>query len=206
MPRGRRAGASRERRTQQQADWVHASHAILLIADRSGSPPIDLVPQSHFNATVSVSAHPRRSAQLERGTGCVLVADDNRDSADSLALLLRAAGYECVVAYSGSEAWEIAARRHPQVMLLDIGMPGLNGYDVARRTRPSEWGNAALLIAATGWGQAGDLSEAKEAGFDQHFTKPVSVDRLLHLLAEFSRIRQASAKSTVQMSRSSSTA
>jgi two-component system, sensor histidine kinase len=124
------------------------------------------------------------------GGGLVLIADDNRDGADSLALMLRAAGYDCVVAYSGSEAWEAAVFRHPRVMLLDIGMPGMNGYEVARRVRQHEWGRAVWLIAATGWGQAEDKAEAKAAGFDQHLTKPVSPDRLLHLLTELSRPRE----------------
>jgi signal transduction histidine kinase/ActR/RegA family two-component response regulator len=129
--------------------------------------------------------------QSVAGSGSVLIADDNRDGADSLALLLIAAGYDCVVAYSGTEAWETAMFRRPQIMLLDIGMPGMNGYEVARRVRQHEWGKAVLLIAATGWGQAEDKAEAKAAGFDQHLTKPVSPDRLLHLLAEFSRARKS---------------
>jgi CheY-like chemotaxis protein len=108
----------------------------------------------------------------------VLVADDNRDAADSLTMLLQISGYEVHTVHSGSEALEVAARERPEACILDIGMPGLSGYDVARRIRESDWGKEMLLIALTGWGQGQDVARAKAAGFDRHCTKPVDVAEL----------------------------
>jgi CheY-like chemotaxis protein len=110
------------------------------------------------------------------------VADDNRDSADSCQMLLEAYGHSVCVAYTGQEAWESANRFRPEVALLDIGMPMLNGYQVARRIRDLEWGAQPLLIAVTGWGQEDDKRQSKEAGFDVHMTKPIDMDELTVLL------------------------
>jgi PAS domain S-box-containing protein len=108
----------------------------------------------------------------------VLVADDNRDAADSLTMLLQISGHEVYTVHSGSEALEVAARERPEACILDIGMPGLSGYDVARRIRETDWGKETLLIALTGWGQGQDVARAKAAGFDRHCTKPVDVAEL----------------------------
>ncbi len=115
-----------------------------------------------------------------------LVADDNHDSADSLGVLLQAAGHEVNVAYSGLEALERANQSHPQVLVLDIGMPQMNGYEIARRVRESVWAQTSLLIAVTGWGQQEDVDRARDAGFDLHFRKPVDLSTLKSHLAEFS--------------------
>jgi len=114
----------------------------------------------------------------------ILVADDNRDSADSCRMLLESSGYEVRVAYSGQEAFDIAANFRPDVALLDIGMPQMNGYQVARRVRGTEWGAEPMLIAMTGWGQESDKQQAREAGFDRHLTKPIDMDRLMLLIEE----------------------
>jgi PAS domain S-box-containing protein len=108
----------------------------------------------------------------------VLVADDNLDAADSLTMLLQMAGHQVYTVHSGSEALEAAARERPEACILDIGMPGLSGYDVARRIRETDWGKNVLLIALTGWGQNQDVARAKAAGFDRHCTKPVDVAEL----------------------------
>lgn len=119
------------------------------------------------------------------GRGCrILVVDDNRRAADSLALLLRLDGHEAHTAYDGLEALEAASRFAPHVALLDIGMPGLNGYDAACRIRGLPGGREMFLVALTGLGTPEDRQRASEAGFDTHLVKPVDVDALGRLLAE----------------------
>ncbi|VTT98138.1 histidine kinase : Chemotaxis protein methyltransferase CheR OS=Polaromonas naphthalenivorans (strain CJ2) PE=4 SV=1: PAS_9: PAS_4: PAS_9: PAS_4: PAS_9: PAS_8: PAS_4: PAS_8: PAS_3: PAS_3: HisKA: HATPase_c: Response_reg [Gemmataceae bacterium] len=113
----------------------------------------------------------------------VLVADDNRDAADSLAMMLRLRGHEVHTAYDGRAAVEAAARLRPDVAVLDIGMPGLTGYDAARRIRAESWGRDMTLVAVTGWGQEEDKRRATEAGFDRHLTKPVDPAALEEFLA-----------------------
>jgi CheY-like chemotaxis protein len=103
----------------------------------------------------------------------IVIADDNRDSADSMAMLLQAGGHEVHVAYDGVQAVETAGRTRPEVILLDIGMPKMNGFECARAIRGQPWASDTLLIALTGWGQEEDKRRALEAGFDRHLTKPV---------------------------------
>jgi PAS domain S-box-containing protein len=114
----------------------------------------------------------------------VLVADDNKDAATTLQALLELDGHEVHVAHDGQSALEIAERLQPQIAILDIGMPKLNGYEIARRIRLSEWGPGMRLIALTGWGQEGDRQRALAAGFNAHVTKPVDPDDLKGLLSE----------------------
>jgi CheY-like chemotaxis protein len=114
----------------------------------------------------------------------ILIVDDNRDAAISLGMLLELSGYEIETAYDGSAAIDAAARFQPQMILLDIGLPGLDGYEVARRMRSEPWGKRATLVAVTGWGQAEDRERSKAAGFDAHFVKPIDHDALVKLLAE----------------------
>ncbi len=113
----------------------------------------------------------------------VLVVDDNRDSANSMGMLLRINGNNVRTVYDGEEAIEAAAEFRPDVVLLDIGMPRVNGYDAARKIRQHEWGRGMVLIALTGWGQEGDKQRSKEAGFDHHMVKPVDPRALLKLLS-----------------------
>lgn len=130
---------------------------------------------------------PARQSEPVR-TGCrIIVADDNTDAATSLAMLLQLDGHEVHVAADGAGALEIAAKVRPDVMLLDIGMPGLNGYEVARRIREAKWGRPITLIAVTGWGQESDKRCAREAGFDHHLTKPVDPGIVHAMLAARSR-------------------
>jgi CheY-like chemotaxis protein len=102
----------------------------------------------------------------------LLVADDNRDSAATCAALLEASGHEVSVAHTGREAFDLACRVQPDALLLDIGMPELNGYQLAQRIRATGWGRRATLIAITGWGLEEDKRRALAAGFDEHLTKP----------------------------------
>jgi CheY-like chemotaxis protein len=115
----------------------------------------------------------------------VLVADDNRDAADTLALLLDMDGYETVVAYGGPQALDSIRQKRPDAAILDIGMPDLDGYEVARRIREEESGRSLFLLAITGWGHPDDVARAKAAGFNEHLTKPVDADNVVRLLAQY---------------------
>ena len=114
----------------------------------------------------------------------ILVVDDNKDSADSLAMLLRLKGNEIRTAQDGLEAVRVAETFHPELVLLDIGLPKLNGYDVARRIRQQPWSQNVILVALTGWGQDEDRRRSKEAGFNFHIVKPVELSALESLLAD----------------------
>jgi PAS domain S-box-containing protein len=113
----------------------------------------------------------------------ILVVDDNRDAADTMAMMLELMGHEARTAYDGLEALETADSFRPTVVLLDIGMPRMNGYEVASHIRQKPWGKGATLIAITGWGQETDKRRALEAGFDHHLTKPVEAATLEKLFA-----------------------
>lgn len=117
----------------------------------------------------------------------ILVVDDNRDAANSLSSFLRLHDHEVRCAFDGIEAIEVADVFRPKVVLLDIGMPRMNGYDAARHIRKQVWGRDAVLIATTGWGQDDDKRRAKEAGFDHHMTKPVDPALLVTTLADLQR-------------------
>ncbi|MEX2315850.1 MAG: ATP-binding protein [Pirellulales bacterium] len=117
----------------------------------------------------------------------ILVVDDNRDSARSLALLLSITGHEMHTAYDGVEALEAAERFRPEVVLLDIGLPKMNGYDACRAMRECAWGKEITIIALTGWGQDDFRNKSKQAGFDGHLVKPVEFAVLTALLADLER-------------------
>ena len=108
----------------------------------------------------------------------VLLADDNRDAAESLSMLLKLSDHEVHVAHSGGEAFEAAKQLRPDVCIFDIGMPDLDGYELAERIRHEAWGRDMTLIALTGWGQESDKRRAVLAGFNHHFTKPVDPTQL----------------------------
>jgi len=139
----------------------------------------------------------RGSAQLERPTNGeetanetatrtrrILAVDDNQDAVDILARTLQLKGHEVQTAYDGIAAVDVAARFKPDIVLLDIGLPRLSGYDVARRIRQQPGGDAVTLIAITGWGQEEDRRQSEQSGFDLHLVKPVDPIALLKLLAE----------------------
>jgi two-component system, sensor histidine kinase len=129
-------------------------------------------PQEPVQEPVRAS-HPRR----------ILVVDDNQDAAESLTLLLRAAGHDASLAMDGPAALRLAQDLRPEVVFLDIGMPRMNGYEVARRLRQQAWAKRTHLVALTGWGQEEDRRLAHEAGFDDHLVKPASAAMLSQVLS-----------------------
>jgi signal transduction histidine kinase len=132
-------------------------------------------------ATAPVAAKSSEAATKPRR---ILVTDDNRDAATSLALLLRYGGHEVEMAYDGRQAIEKAEVWRPEVMLLDLGMPEMNGYDVCRAIRQTAWGKDIQIVALTGWGQDQDRRNTREAGFDSHLVKPVDLAVLRDVLAK----------------------
>jgi CheY-like chemotaxis protein len=118
----------------------------------------------------------------------ILVVDDNRDSADTLAMLLSIVGHEVHMAYDGVEAVESAATLRPEVVLLDLGLPKQNGYEACRRIREQPWGKEMIVVALTGLGQEEDRRKTREGGFDHHLVKPVDLEALQTLLT---RVRAA---------------
>ena len=113
----------------------------------------------------------------------ILIADDNNDALESLATLLQLSGHEVFTATNGGTALQSAERHQPEVALLDIGMPMLDGYEVAKRIRAQPWGQRITLVALTGWGQDSDRRRSREAGFDSHLVKPLDLETLTDLLA-----------------------
>ena len=132
-----------------------------------------------------VGNQPVDEANLTRPTtgSRILVADDNVDSAEILAMLLALQGYDAKTTHDGAAALDMAATFRPDVILLDIGMPKLNGYEVCRRIRQQPWGKSMTVIAMTGWGQEDDRRKSQVAGFDFHLVKPVDLDVLFKLLS-----------------------
>lgn len=145
---------------------------------------------SEFVVTLPVAAAPDASSDRadeptvpKSGQRRILVVDDNRDSADSLAQLLVLLGHDARPTYDGILALELAESFRPEVVLLDLGMPRLNGYDACRAIRSAPWGQEMLVIAQSGWAQQGDKDRSQEAGFDAHLVKPIDHEELLRLLA-----------------------
>jgi CheY-like chemotaxis protein len=112
----------------------------------------------------------------------VLIVDDNHDGAESLAMLIESSGHEVLLAHTGIDALKMAATHRPHVAILDIGMPSMDGYQVAQHIRSEPWGIHMTLIALTGWGQEDDKQRAQRAGFDRHLIKPVAPVLLDELL------------------------
>jgi PAS domain S-box-containing protein len=137
--------------------------------------PIGVVPEPEpSEAAVKTNGPSRR----------ILVVDDNADTVDSLATVLEFSGHRVDKAFDGIAAYDATARLLPDVVLLDIGMPKMNGYDVARRIREQPWGERIHLVALTGWGQQEDKRRAREAGFDAHLVKPIDAAALERVLAD----------------------
>jgi CheY-like chemotaxis protein len=129
-----------------------------------------------------VALRPRRLPPVSGEGRSVLIVDDNEDAAISLSMVLEMEGHQVLVAFDGTSGFEAAQNNKPEVIILDIGLPDTNGYEVARRIRREPWGVQVGLIALTGWGQEKDRREAQAAGFDHHFTKPADLERLTKLL------------------------
>ena len=112
----------------------------------------------------------------------ILIAEDNRDSADSLKALLEALGYDAHIAYDGESAVRSAAELRPAVIVMDIGLPGINGYEASRQIRALKPALPALIVALTGWGQQSDRLRSAEAGIDHHLVKPLDLAALKQIL------------------------
>ncbi len=145
-----------------------------------GSEFIVRLPLSRGGVEVADAGRPPPMVSGRR----ILVVDDNKDAASSLAALVGLTGNETRTAYDGESAIEAAGAFRPDVMLLDIGLPKMNGYEVCRRIRAESWGSALTIVALTGWGQADDMRRSTEAGFDGHLVKPVELSALARLLVE----------------------
>ena len=154
-----------------------------------GSEFIIYLPPDVIAGKDAASAPPRVSGDSPAAPrrAKILVADDNRDAAESLALVLRFSGYEVFIAFSGAEALATCSRERPDAAFVDIGMPGMSGHEVARRIRAESWGKSMVLLALTGWGQEQDRQAALAAGFDEHLTKPVDPENVEHLLQDMLR-------------------
>lgn len=136
---------------------------------------------------VAESAVPQRDQEqpvASKSALNILIVDDNKDGAESLALMLRIMGNETATAHDGQEGVDLAERLRPDVVLLDIGLPKLNGYEAARRIREQPWGKDRILIALTGWGQEEDRRRSHDAGFDYHLVKPVDLNVLMKMLSD----------------------
>jgi CheY-like chemotaxis protein len=114
----------------------------------------------------------------------VLIVDDNADAAETLRMMLELKGHDVVTAHDGAQALRAVETFGPEIVLLDIGLPEMDGHEVARRIRAMPGGELVMLYAITGWGQDQDKRRAQEAGFDGHLTKPVNAARLLALLTD----------------------
>ena len=139
---------------------------------------LPLAPDAAETADVGCTS----AARAPTAASSILVVDDHPDAANSLGLLLGAHGYPVKVVYDGAAALRFAAENHPDVVLLDIGMPGMNGYETARRLRHELGLTGTLLVAVSGYGTEEDRRRSKEAGFDHHLVKPIDLDRLLALI------------------------
>jgi CheY-like chemotaxis protein len=125
----------------------------------------------------------------------ILIVDDSEDGAETLAMLLQFGGHETHKAHDGVEAIDLAERLRPDAVLLDIGLPGMNGYEVCSRIRKEPWGKEMVLVALTGWGQEEDRVRSREVGFDAHMVKPVDFRVLLKLLASLPAATEAPSRS-----------
>ena len=149
--------------------------------------PQPAVPANASRAPLAPEPEPEPEPELRPEIAArrlrVLVVDDNADSADSLAMLLQLMGHESMIARDGEQAVELAATYLPNVILMDIGLPGCDGYEASRRIRAQAPQRNLLIVALTGWGQAADRERSRQAGLDQHLVKPIDPEHLETLLA-----------------------
>lgn len=152
-------------------------------SDGPGSGSEFVVRLPLFDPSADGHAAPQPVAAAASGRRKVLVVDDNHDAADSLAMMLRVMGHDVATAYDGRTALTLVEQQPPEIMLLDLGMPQLNGYEVCRRIRREPWGALVRIVALSGWGQEEDRRRSAEAGFDRHLVKPIALTDLQALLA-----------------------
>lgn len=163
---------------------------------------------STFTIRLPGTARPASAAEAARNVsprtphsqGRVLVIDDNLDAATTLAMVLRTYGHVVTTAASGAMGLTIGEQQEPDAVILDIGMPEMNGYEVAQRIRKSQWGRGVLLLALTGWGQKEDIERAHAAGFDSHMTKPADPEHIEALLDAFLESRHGSGPDKMEAS------
>ncbi len=165
---------------------------------REEDEPVEVKPQPIVNASPTQSemmsvATPLVTASAAHMARRILIADDNNDALESLATLLQLSGHEVFTATNGGTALQSVERHLPEVVLLDIGMPLLDGYEVAKRIRAQPWGQRITLVALTGWGQDSDRRRSREAGFDSHLVKPLDLETLTDLLARLPSTRASGA-------------
>jgi signal transduction histidine kinase/ActR/RegA family two-component response regulator len=140
-----------------------------------GTTLVVRLPLSHEESAIEPVVDPSDQQLDSSNPRRVLIVDDNREAADLLASLVSTAGHEVRVAYDGQQALRITTAFTPHVALLDLGMPGLTGFEVAKQIRSQSWGERTCLVAVTGWGQQRDRQQAVDAGFDAHLVKPVRI-------------------------------
>jgi PAS domain S-box-containing protein len=163
-------------RVEARSDGLGKGSEFLVYLPHVAVDPLSEAPRTEITQSAPVTRTLR-----------VLIADDNRDSAESLGMLLEMSGHEVRLAHDGTQALSMAAEKRPDVALLDIGMPGMDGYEVAMNIRKAEWGRDITLIAITGWGQEDNKRLARNAGFDHHLTKPMDSAVLESILATVER-------------------
>jgi CheY-like chemotaxis protein len=146
-------------------------------ADGAGS---NASSEAQYGSNAAENIQPARLNPVKR----ILLVDDNADTADLLALALGMDGHEVMIVHDGPEALRVSAEWHPEVVLLDIGLPGMDGYEVARRLRQKPGLSGVALVAVTGYGQEEDRQRAREAGFDRHLVKPADLDAIKRMLQE----------------------
>lgn len=161
---------------KKRIDWRAATRRVALASTSMGSrkPRASSPPSSAADVSYAGTTAPRR----------ILIIEDNQDAAEGLLTLLRLFGHTVEVAHDGASGIERAGIYRPEVVLCDIGLPGLTGYDVAAAIRASEDLGSTYLVALTGFGQPGDQERTREAGFNRHLTKPVDLAALRRLLEE----------------------
>jgi PAS domain S-box-containing protein len=148
----------------------------------AGSEFVVRLPLAAVSSAPDAPAQVRTGESLARASRRILIVDDNRDSTAMLAAMFGLAGHQTETAHDGHEALTKAEDSRPDVIILDIGLPGISGYDVCRAIRQTPWGRSVVIVALTGWGQDEDRRRSTEAGFDAHLVKPVTRDVLLNLM------------------------
>jgi CheY-like chemotaxis protein len=170
---------------QDESGQSDGNHAVISVSDTEiGIPP------DYLKDVFGVSAYGRVSSAAEPATAIkgvearrILVVDDNDDAAALLAVLLELEGHEVQTAANGGDAVKRAESFRPEVVLMDLDMPGIDGFEASRRIRARPWGSTVLIAALTGLGQSVDHRRAQEAGVDLHFVKPVDTTTLLGAVA-----------------------
>ena len=142
------------------------------------------LPMAIRQDTVNDVAAPQTANAGDAPRRRILVVDDNQDAARSLAKMLQLLGHEIQMAHDGVDALALAETFRPELILMDIGMPRLDGNETCRRLREQPWGKEIVIVALTGWGQLHDRRQSREAGFDRHLVKPVGFDAIKELVAD----------------------